>query len=754
MRKAKIFIPAVLCLALLSGCMENGGKDTESTNAANPDLAGSTDCTFKVNTSLVESGGIGSSRSFCADENGVFYTIAAYQTFGDEMIVSLKGILISPDGEVTKKEIYRSNIGYATCEAIGVNKNGNISALISTIGTGDDDTLFFREYNPDFELLSETAADKSVIEEIGAYNKCRAIDGEFYFMCGDSVYVFGEDYSPKGYLDIDFPPLTECWYDIRDIEKGSDGKVYIFYYGSKMDESFSRMVKINRETMKSEAETELDPQITEMVNGYVSGDENYLFYCGDQNYLYGVNKDGGLEKILSWFEAGITSQRDYFCFGVRRGDGICYLYTDYAGETKQYFVSFEKVPKSVMNSRKELTVTVTGMMQEEFERAAAKFNRENEEYRLKVDVIQYTDRLLDDFDAAILSGNVGDIIIPPENNFKYSSKGLYADYHQIPEAEEYISGLDFFPNVLAAMEDDEGHLYDMWTSFGIDTLEAPDNIIAAEEYLTYEKMQELVNEKSGRLITHFPNEMTDSSNFLRLMLKYNFDYFVDTKTGKCNFKSEAMRTALETAKQAPGAVPEDFRNEDFKDRFINGKGVLCYGDIYDMDKLNHIRDGWFGGLWGVNFVGYPSADGRRLNVLDGRLTTVCISAASEYKAGAWEYVKTVIETENHYGFSTIESVFDSDVEKKLAEYAERNNDILMVAELGGKDVGIKAPTAEEFAMLKRLIADSLSVTQFDDHVMNIVIEEAQSYFAGDKTVEEVMDIIQRRAEMYCSENMV
>ena len=71
-----------------------------------------------------------------------------------------------------------------------------------------------------------------------------------------------------------------------------------------------------------------------------------------------------------------------------------------------------------MNSRKELTLTVAGLMQEEFEQAAAKFNRENEEYRLKVDVIEYTDSLLDDFDAAILSGNVGDIIIPPENNFK------------------------------------------------------------------------------------------------------------------------------------------------------------------------------------------------------------------------------------------------------------------------------------------------------------------------------------------------
>ncbi len=275
MRKAKIFISAALCLALLSGCMGNSGNDSDSRNAADSGSAGNTDYIFKANTSPVESGGTGFERSFCADENGVFYTIATYQTHGENMTVLLKGISVSPDGEVAKKEIYRMDDGFATCEAICVNKSGNISALISIL-TGGDRKLVFREYSPDFELLSETAADESLIEEIVSNIECRAIDGEFYFICDNGVYVFGEDYSPKGYLDIDFPPRTECRYNIEDVEKGSDGEGYVFYSGTKMDESFSRMVRINRETMKSEAETELDPQIT--FYGYVCGDENYLFY--------------------------------------------------------------------------------------------------------------------------------------------------------------------------------------------------------------------------------------------------------------------------------------------------------------------------------------------------------------------------------------------------------------------------------------------------------------------------------------------
>jgi hypothetical protein len=37
-------------------------------------------------------------------------------------------------------------------------------------------------------------------------------------------------------------------------------------------------------------------------------------------------------------------------------------------------------------------------------------------------------------------------------------------------------------------------------------------------------------------------------------------------------------------------------------------------------------------------------------------------------------------------------------------------------------------------------------------VQNIITEEAQAYFAGDKTVDEVTDIIQSRAQIYVSEN--
>ena len=40
----------------------------------------------------------------------------------------------------------------------------------------------------------------------------------------------------------------------------------------------------------------------------------------------------------------------------------------------------------------------------------------------------------------------------------------------------------------------------------------------------------------------------------------------------------------------------------------------------------------------------------------------------------------------------------------------------------------------------------------DTAVIDIIIEQAQPYFAGDKTLEETADLIQRRVTLYVNEN--
>ena len=70
----------------------------------------------------------------------------------------------------------------------------------------------------------------------------------------------------------------------------------------------------------------------------------------------------------------------------------------------------------------------------------------------------------------------------------------------------------------------------------------------------------------------------------------------------------------------------------------------------------------------------------------------------------------------------------------------------------GEEVPVPPMTQEQ---LERLIMhlESVKTTAFvNDSIMNIISEEMGSFFAGDKTAEEVAKLIQNRAELYVQEN--
>ena len=61
------------------------------------------------------------------------------------------------------------------------------------------------------------------------------------------------------------------------------------------------------------------------------------------------------------------------------------------------------------------------------------------------------------------------------------------------------------------------------------------------------------------------------------------------------------------------------------------------------------------------------------------------------------------------------------------------------------------PTENDVRRAKELISSLSIVHRSDRVVFDIVYEEAQAYFAGQKTVEEVTAVIQNRVKIYAAE---
>lgn len=71
----------------------------------------------------------------------------------------------------------------------------------------------------------------------------------------------------------------------------------------------------------------------------------------------------------------------------------------------------------------------------------------------------------------------------------------------------------------------------------------------------------------------------------------------------------------------------------------------------------------------------------------------------------------------------------------------------------GFEVEIGPSTPEEVTLYKELINGTKRIQQIDnDIIFKMVFEEANTYFKGDKSVDDAVNVIQSRVETYVNEN--
>lgn len=176
------------------------------------------------------------------------------------------------------------------------------------------------------------------------------------------------------------------------------------------------------------------------------------------------------------------------------------------------------------------------------------------------------------------------------------------------------------------------------------------------------------------------------------------------------------------------------------------------------------------GLFGekVAFVGYPNSE-RKGNLVQPNGGCMGLSSKSENKDGAWEFMKTMISEEyqdslirehGNWGFpirkETLEKQFEKDMTPEY--YEDENGEKVEQAKTtwGWDDfeMEIMAATQEEIDAVKALIAsaEKTSSNVNDEQLTNIITEESEPFFKGQKTAADTAAIIQNRIQIYVNEN--
>jgi ABC-type glycerol-3-phosphate transport system substrate-binding protein len=188
-----------------------------------------------------------------------------------------------------------------------------------------------------------------------------------------------------------------------------------------------------------------------------------------------------------------------------------------------------------------------------------------------------------------------------------------------------------------------------------------------------------------------------------------------------------------------------------------GKKLLTLSDVSDFETIQ-MYEAMFGGP--VTYKGFPREDGIGNVVYVS--SNLGMSTACKNKDGAWSFLRTLLTEEYQmsgdiWSFPISKAAFDKKLERAMEKetVTDENGNEVEVSKSGigvdGFFVELYAVTREQADQILAVIDSADSAIVFDESVMDIIKDEATAYFAGEKTAEETVALIQNRVSLYISE---
>ena len=304
----------------------------------------------------------------------------------------------------------------------------------------------------------------------------------------------------------------------------------------------------------------------------------------------------------------------------------------------------------------------------------------------------------------------------------------------------------------------DGKLYQVIPYFNVMTMVAKQKYAGDSGSWTMKDMQEALSK-----MPEGASAMTEQvrSTFLTMMMQYCGADYVDVSTGKCNFNSQSFIDMLEFAKTLPEELSEDYYTdvywETYQSQYREDRTLLMNTYISTVSSMNSVINGSFGEP--VSFVGFPSESGNGSCITTG--DTFALSAKSANLDGAWEFVRYYLTDEYQesvqWGMPVSEAVFDAKAAEALNKpyYLDENGEKVEYDEtfyMNGENIPLDPMSQEQVDQVVSFIKSVNNAQYYNADINNIIAEESEAFFSGQKSAQEVAGIIQSRAQIYVSEN--
>ena len=606
----------------------------------------------------------------------------------------------------------------------------------------EDLTLIETVELPD-EMFDMVYADASKI--------CTDKDGNWYVVQPDPEQNYKEVVHCYQFKDGKFLEYgvaeTEDEY-FRYMFTTADGTVHIVYHNFDHDDNYYDKV------YKLDAVNHSAERVYLAVGGeayqYAAGMNGYDFFYVNSNGLYGV-KGSEQIQLVNWINSDFMPYHVQSFIPMEDGNFI-------VGDGNDGFSYITPRSQEEIDNTKLISMAAVDLSGSLLE-AVMDYNREDNGYRFVVkDYGEYstTEEPYKGYEVMkddMLNGIVADLICTDGVNFEsLASKGLFADWYTLMDADEEFHREDYYENFFEAYEY-RGKLCRLGINFTVMTNTAKTEFVGEEQGQSLAQQLDIpLQDGMQRFVCQPAEQLVEP-----WMRRYQTG-IINRDTAECYFDSPDFVKLLEELNSIPQGdafyssegevwITDEGGNFMPQEYGINWReNRVLYNDMTLSEPMNirTLRRMYFGDE-DITLTGYPMVIDEGNGGVFNTEFTVSINAQSKEQEAIWDMIKYLLSEDYQRKMRFTLPVNRAAMEKKI-DIDEHN---VTFAAFG--EVFIGELESWESDIFRDYIEGIRTCYYYDYKVHDILMEEAEKMLAGDQSPQECADMMQSRVSIYLSE---
>lgn len=690
------------------------------------------------------------------------------------------GYVFDEETMISKRPLYRYDLEAGSAEEIKLNQEGQQDAWMQEMAVDPEGNLYIiwqqsyydearpEEYRMDmllekYDPSGSTVFSQNITQEMKSgddysYVQRMAVDGE-----GRTVLVCGGGIAHLYDSDGKYLGQMEMGNDYVDIAfRSKDGKVYIAYNDWMSDQRGYTLKEVN-----VAGKTLVDAGLISFgnINSLSAGSEGKLL-INDRVSLYEYDiASGESEELLNWLDCDINGDYVQMVGAAEDGRLVAVISDWQTGATEAAYLKKTKASEVV---QKEEVVIGTLYMGQELRAAAVAFNKSNEKYH--VSIREYMDRNSDmtyedaitNLNNEITSGNCPDMLALDMNLSieNLVAKDVLEDLNPFLDSSSRFGRDSFVESALRGYTYD-GVLVGIPKTFSLQTMAAKTSQVGEKMGWSVKDIMDFAAEHPGAKLIEYAGR----SEVMFMLMTFNQDAFIDWEKGTCSFDSDEFKQMLEFSASFPEQYDWEGEQDSTPTLLATGKLLLYTDSISDCNQIQ-MAEAMFNEP--VTYIGYPTLDGS-VGCVMGCNGAIAITKKSKNKEGAWAFIEGYLDKKDDmfsWGFySEKERLEEQIAEAMKVEYVldengepllDENGDPIQRSQggigWGDWEYEYHSSTEEEMELLRQLIDVAIPMRTTNSQVLTIIQEEAEGYYSGQKSLDEVAALIQSRMSMYVGEN--